>query len=130
MNISASLILSTYTKASNCKMAIFELTNITFHQPFHSSLFAVLYPSGITGELGCMYMAGKFLYEQQVSIALNSDEYQYSGIQCQNSFQTSPASISISFCDFRLFLIIYRLNDISTIVEICSCQMHRKLVIT
>jgi hypothetical protein len=31
------------------------------------SLFAVLYPTGITGELGCMYYAGLYLYETKVS---------------------------------------------------------------
>lgn len=34
----------------------------------HFSLFAVLYPSGITGELGCMYMAAKYLWDTNVSV--------------------------------------------------------------
>ena len=32
------------------------------------SLFAILYPTGITGELGCMYMAAVYLYETKVSV--------------------------------------------------------------
>ena len=30
------------------------------------SLFAILYPTGITGELGCMYYAGLYLQTQKV----------------------------------------------------------------
>eukprot|EP01038_Epipyxis_sp_PR26KG_P015623 gene15623-21114_t len=32
------------------------------------SLFAVLYPTGITGELGCMYLAGLYLYESSKGV--------------------------------------------------------------
>ena len=31
------------------------------------SLFAILYPTGITGELGCMYMAAVYLRETKVT---------------------------------------------------------------
>jgi very-long-chain (3R)-3-hydroxyacyl-CoA dehydratase len=34
------------------------------HKYFHS-LFAILYPTGITGELGCMYEAAKYFVETQ-----------------------------------------------------------------
>lgn len=36
------------------------------------SLFAVLYPTGITGEVGCMYLAAAYLIQVCFSILLSN----------------------------------------------------------
>ena len=36
------------------------------------SLFAVLYPTGITGEVGCMYLAAAFLIQVCYSMLLSN----------------------------------------------------------
>ena len=52
------------------------------------SLFGILYPTGITGELGCMYMAAIYLYETKVSI------FQY------GTFQKRHTMFQLLFCLF------------------------------
>lgn len=43
------------------------------------SLFLVLYPLGITGEIGCMYQTASYLYESSSSdnVSVNSNHWQY-----------------------------------------------------
>ena len=46
---------------------IIIINMISLNNSSSFSLFAVLYPTGITGELGCMYLAAQYLMENPVN---------------------------------------------------------------
>ena len=58
-----------YRFAKHLCFIIFSLWNLIYKfEFFFNSLFAVLYPTGITGELGTMYHAFNFFITQAVSL--------------------------------------------------------------